>query len=255
MIEQILLAVLGGVLTTMIMLPITSDTLRSKFFGNKAKKQLLAQKELTDVIREMIFSGQRVKNSVYKKIAESTAKKYQTNLSSFDKNDIISSLLQQVNTSDILSGYTKRLLSERLKREYSENEDEISLNGQDDEDDERFARDIGSLALTQWREHTEQFRDEYITYDVKGNKLLLCSLVCSLCVGVIVGEVLYFAHSFLMLQSVIGLFSFLMCVNILVSLIDVNTIKDINYFRRMVYKLILIMVLSVVGILLTALYV
>lgn len=76
------------------------------------------------------------------------------------------------------------------------------------------------------------------------------SLLFGLLVGVIAFSVdkLFWVS---MVKVIPALLAFLLCVSILISLIDSKVLKDIEYFRKLVYKIIFLMVLLVTEIVLS----
>lgn len=247
---------LPGIITTLALLPITSDLLREKFFGPKSRRLASAQHELASVLKEMFFSGQHIDDSTYQKISQNIAEKHKIAQSLLgDKDNAISSLLQMINLTEGLPKKIKRELSDALKREYSDFK-EISAAGSNDNEYVHSCVDgFEEMLINKWNEYSKDNQ----TYDVVGDdgiqrKTTWLASYISLALGLLVGMVTFWLDKLLLVRmaKIIPTFSaFLLCVSILVSLIDSKILKDIEYFRRLVYKIILLMVLLVVEIVLS----
>lgn len=254
-------AFLPGIITTLALLPITSDLLREKFFEPKSRRLASAQHELVSVLKEMFFSGQHIDDSTYQKISQNIAERHKIAPSLLgDKDNAISSLLQMINLTEGLPKKIKRNLSDALKREYSDFK-EISANAvsaSDSSDDEyvhSYVDGFEEMLINKWNEYSKDNQ----TYNVIGDdgiqwRVTRLASCISLFVGLLVGVVAFWVDTSFwvrMVKIVPAFFAFLLCVSILVSLIDSKVLKDIEYFRKLVYKIIFLMVLLVAEIVLS----
>ena len=253
---QILQAFLPGIITTLALLPITSDLLREKIFGPKSRRLASAQHELASVLKEMLFSGQHIDDSTYQKISQNIAEKHKVAPSLLgDKDNAISSLLQMINLTEGLPKKIKRELSNALKREYSDFKEIPVANSADDKYAYSCVEDFEEMLINKWAEYSNDNQ----TYNIVGDdriqrKATLLASNISLLFGLLVGVIAFSVDKLFwvsMVKVIPALLAFLLCVSILISLIDSKVLKDIEYFRKLVYKIIFLMVLLVTEIVLS----
>ena len=73
---EIIKDIIAGVLTALVLLPINTEAIQEKLFGKRKRVLKTAKAELLDVVKNMVFSGQRVADTVFEKIRTSIANKH-----------------------------------------------------------------------------------------------------------------------------------------------------------------------------------
>ena len=253
---KILQAFLPGIITTLALLPITSDLLREKFFGPKSRRLASAQHELASVLKEMFFSGQHIDDSTYQKISQNIAEKHKIAPSLLgDKDNAISSLLQMINLTEGLPKKIKRDLSNALKKEYSDFKEIPVADSADDEYVYSCVDGFEEMLINKWNEYSNDNQTYNVVEDdgIQRKATWLASYI-SLILGLLVGAIAYLVDKSFwvpMVKIVPAFLAFLLCISILISLIDSKILKDIEYFRKLVYKIIFLIVLLVVEIVLS----
>ena len=108
---EIIKDIIAGVLTALVLLPINTEAIQEKLFGKRKRVLKTAKAELLDVVKNMVFSGQRVADTVFEKIRTSIANKHRIKVEELgSKDDVITILLEYVNSADVLDGNEKKYL-------------------------------------------------------------------------------------------------------------------------------------------------
>lgn len=243
-------AIIAGIFVAIILLPMTSDTIRGRIFGAKKRAIEEAKQELMQVTYGMFLSNQQIDDFTYGKLKESISIKYKVKMELLcSKDEIISSLLHMINTTEALPGDIKRHLSNRAKKEYSDYDVCTESTSAGDFDTEvPFPKEV----LQTWQEYIDN--SDNFSCNSNGTFAKSLSWLCSLLGGVAVFLVLfslqdYFAKTFILVVPC--LFLFFLCTSILVSLVSKSQ-KDVEFFRQLVYKIVLLMILAVFEIVIIA---
>lgn len=245
---KLLISLIPGIISALIVLPITSDSIRTRLFGAKGRALAVAKRELLRVVQEMFLSGQRIDDATYKKLVVSISKQFQVSPDMLgEKDDTIAQILQMINTSEVMPREYKRLLSNNLKKQFGEDSDklnasvEVSAEETDvwtDFDDRRMER-----VLEMWHEDVDERQNYHRPYDIKLRPpVVFFPIILSLAIGALVTSIVYISQNLVAFQILACLLSFLLCVSILISLIDSKISKDIEFFRRLIYKIISLMI-------------
>lgn len=235
---DLFLSILAGIISGLTILPIASDAIRSKLFGRRKKALSDAKKELLETVQGMLLSGQVVTQPMYKILAENASQKYGISASTLgDKDNIIGEVIQIVNSSKVVPNEIKKQISCHLQAQLgdSSNNDNVSEIG----------FDIGN-ALTEriafeWREKNENQKESATATGLE--KMIVFYIV--LLVGTVVTFAFYNLKSYSIFPVILCIATFLICINMLTSLIGNSEPKNIDFFRRLVYKIISIIVLIV----------
>lgn len=235
-------SVLAGIISGFAILPIASDALRGKIFGGRKRAIQGAQKELFETIQGMSLNGQIITQYTFEKLVENVSSKYEIPASTLgDKDNNIAMVLQAINSSEVLPHWLKRQLSEQLQMQFGDHEsDNIHIGGIDIEND--VTREI----ISEWGERNKN-REAY-NNSSRMEKILV--LYIAVGVGGCIAYVAYHLNNYTLFPILLCIAAFLVCVNILTSLIGTSEPKDIEFFRKLVYKLIFIIVLIVFAIVL-----
>lgn len=247
-------AILQGIITTLMLLPITDSMLRERIFGRKSRLINAAKNELRTTLYGMFFSGQQISNSTFDRLVQGIAGKYKIDPQLLgSKDDAITYLLQSVNTVEGLPNETRKVLSERLQKEYTLPEAESSPNNHDHYTDAPVV-DRYSLQIL---ENHQSYDNLYCnTDDLFSNqasrRIILLSLPLALLLGFVVSLIFLQAGGYAIVSIVVAVVSILRCAEIIATIIDSKIAKDSEFLRTLVQKVISLMLLAVMYIILVA---
>ena len=246
---EIIKDIIAGVLTALVLLPINTEAIQEKLFGKRKRVLKTAKAELLDVVKNMVFSGQRVADTVFEKIRTSIANKHRIKVEELgSKDDVITILLEYVNSADVLDGNKKKYYSERLQREYSgieSNEDKYSNNK--DKYDEIPINNREAVRVM--NRVDEKFESENMWSNVRSDRnAWLMSSVFSIVGGLCVFTIMHAIDGNAIFSLIVSLLIFVVCVSILLSIIDGKINKDLEFFRKLCYKVILLMLLAMISV-------
>lgn len=235
---RLLLSILSGAISGLVILPIASDAIRSKIFGRKKRAILEAKKELLETVQGMLLSGQTINKQTFDKIAENISRKYEIPVSTLgDKDNNIAQVLQIINSSKILPNEYKKLFSGRLQEQLGGGSNSYDTFTDEFDIDNKLATEI----IYEWRENDKK-QEEYI--NLSGLERMFVVYIV-LAVGVFVAAIAYTLQRYIVFPIMLCIAAFLVCINMLTSLMGTSEPKDIDFFRRLVYKIISIIVLIV----------
>lgn len=242
---KFLIALIPGIISALVVLPITSDSIRTKLFGAKGRALVGAKQELLRVVQEMFLSGQRIDDFTYKKLVASISKQFHISSEMLgSKDETLAQILQMINTSEVMPREYKRLLSNNLKKQFEDSSSDTSEETLNDESDYVFGDRRFEQVLKIWNEDCEQHQSYQYSYDTRlSSQYAMLPVMVSVLVGTLITFVVYISQNVVSFQIIACFLSFLLCVSILVSIIDSKTTKDIDFFRRLVYKIISLMML------------
>lgn len=160
-----------------------------------------------------------------------------------------------INLTEGLPKKIKKDLSDALKKEYSDFKEISAADSDDNEYVHSYVDGLEEILINKWDEYSKDNQTYNVVEDdgIQRRATRLASYI-SILLGLLVGMVtfqldtLFWVH---MIRIIPVFFAFLLCVSILVSLIDSKILKGIEYFRRLAYKIIFLMVLLVVEIVLS----
>lgn len=172
-----------------------------------------------------------------------------------DKDNAISSLIKMVNLTEGLSKNVKRILSDSLKREYSDYESTPAMGSKSSDSNEyehSYVDGFEEILINKGNAYTENYQGYNIIEDERTHRRsTLLASYCSLLLGIVVAVITFSLDSAVwarMIQILPAFLAFLLCISMLVSLIDAKVLKDVEYFRKLVYKIIVLLVLLVIEI-------
>lgn len=235
---NLLLSIFAGVISGLAILPIASDGIRSKLFGRKKKAILSAKRELLETVQGMLLSGQTISEHTYKKLSENISQKYEIPTSVLgDKDNNIVMVLQAINSSKILPNNLKKQISGQLQAQLNgdSNSDYVPI------DEFEIKNEMATEIIYEWR---EKYENQEETGNSSGFEKILLSYIV-LAVGILVGVIAYTFKSYILLPITLCVSAFLICINMLTSLMGTTEPKNIEFFRRLVYKIISLIVLIV----------
>lgn len=235
---KLLLSILSGAISGLVILPIASDAIRSKIFGGRKRAIQDAKKELLETVQGMLLSGQIISQRTFEKLAENISHKYEIPASTLgDKDSNIVQVLQVVNSSQILSNESKKLFSGRLQKQLGDGSDNYDVPI----DEFYIDNELVTKIIYDWHENDKN-RGDNINLS-RWEKMLVFYVV--LAIGAFVATIAYTLKSYIIFPVLLCIAAFLVCINILTSIIGTSESKDIDFFRRLVYKIISIIVLLV----------
>lgn len=248
--ERFLCDYLPGIITSLLLLPITSDVLRERIWRRRERAIGSAKAELLSLLKGMFYSGQRITDSTFQKAAESISKKYHIETNTLGtKDDGITYLLQTVNTADGIPHEIRKKLSEKLQKEYTFPEPEYQNNTIEYENDSSYVDEHTIQILERHQSYTSFVHESNSYFDPRSDCILfLISFIISISTGFSVVLLTNVLQTSTLVEATIGLLIFLLCTNILISVINNNIEKGIEFYRKLVYKIIVLMVLAVISI-------
>lgn len=236
-IMSFLLSIIAGVISGLAILPIASDGIRSKLFGRKKVAMLNAKRELIETVNGMLLSGQTINEHTYKILSENISKKYDVPISVLgDKDNTIVMILQAINSSKMLPNHLKKQISGRLQAQL----DGYSDSGYESTNEFEVENEMATEILSEWHENNGS--QEGIGSSALERQLIAFIV---LAVGIVVTMIVYMLESYILFPIILCVSAFLICINILTSLMGTTEPKNIEFFRRLVYKIILLIVLIV----------
>lgn len=241
-----LLSILYGVISGLAILPIASDAIRSRIFGRRKRAILDAKKELLDTVQEMLLSGQTINQNTFEILVATISHKYEILASTLgNKNDIFAQILQAINLSKLLPNKLKKQISGRLQEQLGD-----GSNNYDVSDVSIDGIDIDNVLVTEiideWHENDKKRMDNINLSS--SERYFIFSI--ALAVGAFVAIIVYKLKSNTIFPIMLCIAAFLVCINMLISLMGTSEPKNIDFFRRLVYKIISIIVLIVFAIVL-----
>lgn len=235
---KLLLSILSGAISGLVILPIASDAIRSKIFGGRKRAIQDAKKELLETVQGMLLSGQIISQRTFEKLSENISHKYEIPASTLgDKDNNIAQVLQTINSSQILSNKLKRLFSGRLQEQLGDGSNNYDVPIDDFDIDNKLATEI----IYEWRENDKKWEDNINLS--KWEKMFVFDVV--LIIGAFVATIAYTLKSYTIFPIMLCIAAFFVCINMLTSIIGTSEPKDIDFFRRLVYKIMSIIVLLV----------
>lgn len=235
---KLLLSILSGAISGLVILPIASDAIRSRIFGRKKRAILEAKKELLETVQGMLLSGQTINQHTFEKVVENISRKFEIPVSSLgDKDNNIAQVLQAINSSKILPNKYKKLFSGRLQAQLGDGSNNYDAPTDEFDIDNELATEI----ICEWHENDKKQGDNI---NLSGLERMFV-LYIVLAVGAFVATIAYTLKSYIIFPIMLCIAAFLVCINMLTSLMGTSEPKDIDFFRRLVYKIISIIVLIV----------
>lgn len=235
---DLFLSILAGIISGLTILPIASDAIRSKLFGRRKKALSDAKKELLETIQGMLLSGQVITQPMYKILAENASQKYGISASALgDKDNVIGEVIQVVNSSKVIPNDMKKQISFHLQSQLGDSSNNDNVPKIDFDIGNNITEDI----VCEWHEKNENEEESATATGLE--KMIVFYIV--LLVGAVVTFAFYKLKSYSLLPVILCIAAFLICINMLTSLIGNSEPKNIDFFRRLVYKIISIIVLIV----------
>lgn len=232
-----LLSILAGAIAGLAILPIASDSIRGRLLGGKKRVLLAAQSELYEAVQEMVLSGQVIGDHTFNKLAENISKKYEVPASALgDKDDSLAAALRAISLSKVLPPDIKKEMSGYVQAQLEGEH----VNYNKFLEAPTLTDAIVTEVAEEWR--TEKPHAGMDTY-TRWRENIFIGLVVLL-VGCLVTATVYFLDLYIVLPIIICVSCFLICISILISLIGTKE-KDLEFFRRLVYKIITLIVLMV----------
>ena len=235
---NLLLSIFAGVISGLAILPIASDGIRSKLFGRKKKAILSAKRELLETVQGMLLSGQTISEHTYRKLSENISQKYEIPTSALgDKDSNIVMVLQTINSSKILPNHLKKQISGQLQAQLNgdSNSDYVPI------DEFEIKNEMATEIIYEWHKNNENQEE---TGSSSGLEKMLISYIV-LAVGILVAMIAYTLKNYILFPITLCVSAFLICINMLTSLMGTTEPKNIEFFRRLVYKIISLIVLIV----------
>lgn len=234
------LSIVGGVIGGLVLLPITSDAIRGRLFARKRNAMINARNELFETIEGMVLSGQTVGDLTFQRLAENVSRKYNADISALgSKDDYIALVLQAINCTKALPSDLKKSYSVQLQEQLEGTSKKSDRNYNTPIIDNNFTAEI----IDEWREKSA---DEERNQDIRGDISLL-SIFIATALGTLITCILYALNDYIFLAFLVllCLSIFSICTSILFSVIGNKEPKNIEFFRKLVYKTISLIALTV----------
>lgn len=237
---DLFLSILAGIISGVTILPIASDAIRSKLFGRRKKAISDAKKELLETIQGMLLSGQIITQPMFKILAENASQKHGISVSALgDKDNIIGEIIQVVNSSKVVPNNMKKQISSHLQAQLGDGSNNDDGPKVDFDIENNLTKDI----VFEWREKNETQEQGESATSTGLEKMIVFYIV--LLVAAVVTFSFYKLKSYSLFPVILCIAAFLICINMLTSLMGNSEPKNLDFFRRLVYKIISIIVLIV----------